>query len=302
MSRYFKLLVHDAIGIFGFSLTAAVLPHGLAARWLRIGAGFHRGHPDINAAAEAAGRCWPERPFDRRAFRWMTLAEATSAWRLILGRGLKVTLAGRWPQSPGSVAVGGHYGAGIAVLWSLREAGLRPRFALHPPDRMQLRHRPLGYLWSRFRFRLVRKLCPDGLVVTPGAYETLDRVIGEGSATPVLLLDTPARTAAPDDARWALALGRCELPLRRGARDLVEKHAADVVFFWARSCPDTNGVEIEVERASDPLSADWPRRASRIIEQQPEQWQFWPFVRGALHESESVGDRTGAGELRRNSA
>ncbi|NKI35291.1 hypothetical protein HFP89_08940 [Wenzhouxiangella sp. XN79A] len=299
MARYSKLLIHDAIGIFGFSLTASVLPKGLAARWLGLGARFHRGHPDIDAAEEAAGRCWPERAFDRREFRRMTLAEAAAAWRLMFGRRLDVTLNGHWPRSPGFAAIGGHYGAGIAVLWSLREAGLRPRFALHPPNRGQLRHRPLGYLWSLLRFRLVRRLCPDGPVVTPGAYEALDRILGEGATTPVLLLDTPATTVEADDSRWAIELGRCRLPLRRGARALIDKHDVDRVMFWARSCSGTGEVRIDIEPMAGSLSDCWPPAARRIIEAQPEQWQFWPFIRGTLADS-TPGDESS--EASRNSA
>ena len=299
--RYLKLLVHDAIGIFGFALTASMLPERVAARWLGLGARFHRGHPDIDAAEEAADRCWPTRAFDRREFRRMTLAEAAAAWRLILGRRLRVDLNGAWPGSPGFAAIGGHYGAGIAVLWSLREAGLRPRFALHPPNRGQLRHRPLGYLWSLLRFRLVRRLCPDGPVVTPGAYETLDRILVEGETTPVLLLDTPATTAEADDSPWAIDLGRCRLPLRQGARRLVETHDVDRVMFWARSCPETGEVQIDIQPVAGSLSDGWPRSAHRVIEAQPEQWQFWPFVRGALRDSTPNADPGDDRETPRNS-
>jgi hypothetical protein len=283
--RSLKLFVHDAVGIFGFSLTASLLPNRVAARWLNLGARLHRGHPDIDAAESNFGRCWNDRPFDRRSFRWMTLAEATAAWRLILGRGLQVETDGRWPESPGFAAIGGHYGAGIAVLWSLREAGLRPRFTLHPPDLRQLRHRPLGYLWSRLRFRLVHRLCPDGPVVTPGAYKTLDRILEEGTGTPVLLLDTPTATSTEDERSWSLALGRCRLPLRRGACDLAEKHGVDRVAFWARSCPETGIVRIEIERMAGSLTDAWPSLAAPVIERMPEQWQFWPFVGGTLAEA-----------------
>lgn len=290
MFRYLKLLVHDAVGIFGFSLTASLLPTRLAARWLMFGARFHWGHPDVDEAAENARRCWPGRSFDRHAFRWMTLAEAAAAWRLLFGRRLRVAMDGQWPRSPGFAAIGGHYGTGIAVLWSLREAGLRPRFALHPPHRGQLRHRPLGYFWSRLRFRLVRTLCPDGLVVTPGAYEALDRILGEGSSTPVLLLDTPAAPPAPEADRWALRLGLCRLPLRRGAAALVEQNGVDAVVFWARSDRRTGGIEIEVRPVTGTLAAEWPAAAGRVIEREPEQWQFWPFVRGTLRRAERAAE------------
>lgn len=302
MFRFLKLIVHDAVGIFGFSLTASLLPTRLAARWLMFGARFHWGHPDVEEAAGNAHRCWPGRPFDRRAFRWMMLAEAAAAWRLIFGRRLQVTMNGQWPRSPGFAAIGGHYGTGIAVLWSLREAGLRPRFTLHPPHRGQLRHRPLGYLWSLLRFRLVRDLCPDGPVVTPGAYEALDRILREASSTPVLLLDTPTTSVEPDEDRWALDLGHCRLPLRRGAAALVDQHGVDAVMFRARTERPTGRIEIEVRPVTGALADEWPAAVGRVIEHEPEQWQFWPFIRRALVDAAPEAGTHDAGEAPPESA
>ncbi len=223
--------------------------------------------------------------FDRSAFRFMTLAEAAMAWRAIFGRKLPVDVVGEWPSSPGFVAVGGHFGAGIAALWALHEAGMRPRFVLHPPDPKQLHHRPLGYIWSRLRFRLVRRLCPDGPITTPGARATLERELDGGHATPVVLLDTPDGARRDAEGDWALTLGRCRLPLRTGARVVLESADVPIVFFWARASKDTGRVSIEVHKSGAGALTRWPMVASRTIAADPAQWQFWPFIGGALRDA-----------------
>lgn len=285
MLRFLKFLVHDALGIFGFALVAALLPKAFAARLLGLGARLHLGHPDIDAAQAAAERCWPERSFDRVAFRRMTLAEASMAWRLVFGRRLALEIDGEWPDRPGFAAIGGHYGIGIAVLWAMREAGLRPRFLLHPPDPGQRRRRPMMYAWSRIRFRLVGKLCPDGAIVTPGARRALEQALDAGATSPVLLLDTPASPDRDAEPCWTLILGQCRLALRRGACELLERRNTRRVYFWARMNPASGRVKIEIARSEEPIRLEWPALASRVIAADPCQWQFWPFIGGALRET-----------------
>jgi hypothetical protein len=279
--RYLLLLLHDAIGIFGFALTAAWLPPGLAARWLRVGAHLHRGHPDVRRAVELAARCGRSDDFHPTAFRFMTLAEASMAWRAIFRRRLPVDLNHDWPDEPGSVAVGGHYGAGIAVLWSLREAGLRPQFVLHPPNTAQRRRRPLGYLWSLLRFRLVLRLCPDGPLTTPGARAALDASLTARCTTPVVLLDTPS-PKAEDGPGWSFQLGECTVPLRGGAREVIQRHRAPVMLFWARTSPQTGRVEIEIQSPGEGALERWPSVLGETLSADLAQWQLWPFIAGSL--------------------
>ncbi|MEM7054631.1 MAG: hypothetical protein AAF446_08805 [Pseudomonadota bacterium] len=211
--------MHDILEIYIIALLAAMLPDRWAARLIWAGTRFYCFHPDAHSAQDAAKQCWPDQPLNLRRLRWTYLFEASTAWRILLGRKLSIEMLGQWPDAPGFIAAGGHYDNGIAVLWSLHQAGLRPRFVLRPPEKKLRTQRPPLYLWSLIRFRLIKQLCPDGTVLTGGARNAIQEILDQGQTTPVILFDTPA---PPGHSSWELQLGKRTVALFTGAARIVD--------------------------------------------------------------------------------
>ncbi|MDX1625083.1 MAG: hypothetical protein R3323_01105 [Wenzhouxiangellaceae bacterium] len=274
---WFRWLVADLGRYVLVPLLAALLPAGAAGRLLRRAACWRWMCPDradVVSARRAAGLA-PEE--GARPWQATMLYEAMSAWRLMLGRRPGLRMRGEWPQRPGFVAAGGHYGNGIIVLWCLREAGLGPRFQLRRPDRGWLRPRPVYYAWSRLRFALIRRLCPDGVITTGGARSQLERAFADGGSTPVVLFDTPAASGS-----WRMPVGERELPLPTGARDLLRGADVRGVLFFPRICWDASPPVTELEvvpmGSGEEAAESFPQRFGEELARHPGAWHFWPII------------------------
>ena len=278
--RYLRLLIHDFVEIYVIAFLGAVLPAELGAKIIWTGTRLYRFHPNAKAPQAAIVECWPDSEINVRQLRWNYLFEASTAWRMILGRKLTVSLVGKWPQAPGFIAAGGHYGSGITVLWSLREAGLKPRFLLRPPERNLLWLRPPLWLWTHLRFRLIKRLCPDGVVTTGGSLKTLESIVEQGQTTAVILFDTPA---PPDHSDWKLQLGERAISLHTGAARMVDRkmHQRDlkIISFLAETQPRKAVIELHIQKLNN---GDWQKefvaKTSQAIETAPALWLMWPFV------------------------
>jgi len=243
---------------------------------LRVAAHLHRFHPDIDAAEKAFTSCWPDRQLDRKQLRLTTLVESTTAWRLLLSRTPHFEAHDRWPDAPGFIAAGAHFGNGIAIIWSLKQAGLNPRFVLRPPDRSLLLRRPAGFFWSLLRQRVLRRLCPEGLIHTGGAYRALESALQNGTSTPVILFDTPIQASAHE---WTVSIGQCRYGLPTGARDLAIKSQSEIIYFLPKINPDSLSTRIRLYgRDANQLSTNWSEWLGEQLDNNPEQWHLWHAI------------------------
>lgn len=278
--RFLKLLAHDLFGIWMAAFVAAILPPALGSRLLWQVARLVSFHPDDPPSVATYRSCWPERNPDRnlgaRELRWAVLMEAAVTWRIWMGRAPAMELDDQWPDTPGFVAVGAHFGAGIVVLWSLRQAGLDPRLIFRPPTRAWLWRRPAGYLWNVLRFRLILRLCPGGCVATGGARPQIEALLRAGDCVPVIHYDTPTHSSSNE---WTLKVGAQTMRLPTGGRDLVCRAGAHVVVFQPVMGRASGKVHVRLLHCNPgELAERYPQWTSELIENHPEQWYLWPVI------------------------
>lgn len=269
----------DALGDFVLPLLAAMLPRALANRMLWRAAGLRWLFPGIAPTIEASETVCFEAPSGLyRRWAWTTLMEAAQAWRLLLGLRPRLRVDGRWPQAPGFLAAGMHYGSGITALWHLREAGLAPRFVFRPVGRDDLPGRPVKFVWYRLRTRLIERLCPDGPITTGGAGEVIVDSLRRGRATPVLLFDTPS--TQPSD--WRLRVGHGEIALRAGGARLFSRIRPDVAFFTVTLDRDSGTETLTITRLDpeSPLRDQIMARMQARMRAEPGQWLLWRGAAG----------------------
>jgi hypothetical protein len=213
-----------------------------------------------------------------RRWAWTTLTEAAQAWRLMLGLRPRLRVEGHWPDQAGFIAAGMHYGAGIAALWHLRESGLEPRFVFRPVSASDLPGRPVKRVWYRLRTRLIMRLCPQGPISTGGAGQRILDVIDAGTATPVLLFDTPSLQS--DD--WAMAVGNSRLGLRSGGVRLFSTAGVDVSFFVVTIDPDSGWLELAIHplESGNSLADDIGVLMEAAMRRDAGQWLLWHSARG----------------------
>lgn len=280
--RVFIWLHHqfaDLLSDFILPGLAALLPPRWMNRLLWHAAGITWLFPDSTRAIESSeNACFEEASDLRRRWAWTTLMEAAQAWRLILGLRPRLTLSGQWPEKPGFIAAGMHYGTGICALWHLRHCGLRPRFVFRSVERNDLPGRLVKLAWYRLRTRLIRRLCPDGPITTGGASRRIIQALREDRSTPILLFDTPTREAGD----WFMRVGRAEIPLRSGGAKHFSQTSAAVAFFVVTIDPDTGRSELAITR----LNPDCGFR-EQIIKYMEDamrndrgQWLLWHGVEG----------------------
>lgn len=269
----------DTLGDFVLPLLAAILPRALGNRMLRRAAGLRWLFPGIAPTIEASETvCFGAPSGLYRRWAWTTLMEAAQAWRLLLGLRPRLRVDGRWPQAPGFLAAGMHYGSGITALWHLREAGLAPRFVFRPVGRHDLPGRPVKFVWYRLRTRLIERLCPDGPITTGGAGEVIVDSLGRGHATPVLLFDTPS----PQSSDWRLRVGRGEIALRAGGARLFSRIRPEVAFFTVSLDPETGAETLAIERLQPEhsLRDQIMERMHATMRADPGQWLLWRGAAG----------------------
>src|SRR5699024_2883729 len=168
--------------------------------------------------------------------------------------------------------------SGIGALWHLRAQGLSPRLVYRPVTRGDMPGRPVLYLWSRVRRRLVHRLCPAGAIATGGSSKTILEALREKSSTLLLVLDTPG---APD-SRWQLAIGQCRVGLRTGGLRLLEEESPAVTFFHGRFDRNSGLTRLTLRA----LNADESRPTGLLevmqqaIADDPCQWVLWHCIEG----------------------
>lgn len=271
--------LRDAVTAVAAPLTAALLPARVSKSLLWRVAGiswlFAEHREAIEKSEQRFFAASGELP---RHWAWTNLMDATETWRIALGLSPRLEIHGQWPEQPGFVAAGIHFGSGIGALWHLREQGLSPRLVYRPISRGDMPGRPVLHLWSRLRIHLMHRLCPAGAIATGGSSEAILEVLREKSSTLMLVLDTPG---APD-SRWQLAIGQCRVGLRTGGLRLLEEQAPAVTFF--HGCFDRDSGRTRLTLRS--LSADESRPArllevmQRAIDDDPYQWVLWHCIGG----------------------
>lgn len=269
----------DLLSDFVLPGLAALLPQRWMNRLLWQAAGLAWLFPDSAQAIEPSeNACFGAVSDLRRRWAWTTLVEAAQAWRLIFGLRPRLTVNGHWPQEPGFIAAGMHYGTGIIALWHLRHCGLRPRFVFRPVARNDLPGRPVKRAWYRLRTRLIKQLCPNGPITTGGASQRINQALHEDRSTPVLLFDTP--TQEPGD--WCMRVGQAEIPLRSGGARRFGQTGTPVAFFVVTVNPDTGESELAITRLDPhrPVQEQVMEYMEQAMKHDPGQWLLWRGVEG----------------------
>lgn len=271
--------IADGLADFLLPAVAAILPRRWSNGLLWKAAAVEWLYPASGNAIEPSEHACFEQPVDlRRRWAWTTLMEAAEAWRLMFGLRPRLTVEGQWPQSPGFVAAGMHYGVGISALWHLRRQGLLPQFVFRSVDRQDLPGRPVKLAWYRLRTRLIRRLCPDGPITTGGAGQRIIEALNDRRSTPVVLFDTPT----PEASDWCLRVGNAELPLRSGGARLFGQTGATVVFFVVTIDPQTARTVLTITTLTPDRPVDEQVMAlmEKTMCNDPGQWLLWRGVEG----------------------
>lgn len=273
--------VQDTIRYLVVPFLASIMPRRLSARWLTMASGWRWILPKREQARAALEQCFGDRSIGLERIALTLLNESTTAWKLLIGRRLKIRQHGTWPECSNIVAVGGHFGSGLSVLWSMQQAGLRPAFVLHRPHRAWRRTRPVYYYWSLVRFKLIERLCDGNLIVTGGARQQLMNALTDRKVTPVILFDTPSATA---DTGWTLSIGNMSISLPRGGRDVVVESGSDVVLFLPFTNVEKSDAElyIEVLDRNAGLEVEFVKRFGGALNRSPDEWHFWPIIQPYL--------------------
>ena len=280
--RWLAYFFGDSLRYLLVPFLAAIMPRKLSGAWLTLASKWHWIFPERDRVQAAMDHCFNDRPVEVEQVALTLLNESTTAWKLLIGRRLHVRQHAEWPSNLKFVAAGGHFGNGLCVLWSLKQAGLEPCFMLRRPARDWRRPRPVVYYWSCVRFRLIERICNGNLIVTGGARKKLRAALESGSSTPVVLFDTPA---TPRDSNWMLPIGNSAITLPEGARDIVTENACEVVLFL----PLTNVGEVDAElylERLDPaagLAEAFPGKFANALSESPAEWHFWPIIEPYLH-------------------
>lgn len=277
---WWHFAVSDALRWLLLPALAALLPAGAARRLLHLVAAWRGLVPEIDEVEQTLDTCFPGRSDAVADYARTMLIEAMTLWRIRFGLSPRLEVHGEWPEHPGFAAVGGHFGNGIAVLWHLRQAGLKPRFLFRPPAADWKRTRPVFWLWSRVRYGVVMRLCDAQPMTTGGARSKLAAVLGGGDATPVILLDTPAE---PGSRETRLRLGRRRICLREGASAVLAESGCTVVMF----VPRIDGANTRLELRTLDTDTDSPAevfadRFAQELERVPGQWHSWPGIGPSL--------------------
>lgn len=275
-------LVRDLFRYLFVPFVAAILPRRISAAWLTSASRWRWLFPERDQARAAIEKCFDDGRVQLDQVALTLLNESTTAWKLLIGRRLHVRQHGAWPSTSRFVAAGGHFGSGLSVLWSLKQAGLRPCFMLRRPSRDWRRSRPIVYYWSSLRLKLIARLCNGNLIVTGGARQKLRSALEAGTVTPVVLFDTPG---PPSESGWTLPVGNAAITLPEGARDTVAEDARDIVLFLPLTNVRDVDAELYVERL-DPavgLSEGFPQKFGEAIARSPAEWHFWPIIEPYLH-------------------
>lgn len=274
-------LLADSFRFLVVPFLAAIMPRRLSGAWLTLASRWRWMFPEYDRARAAIDQCFEDRPLEPAQVALTLLNESTTAWKLLIGRRLHVRQHAEWPSTRKFVAAGGHFGSGLCVLWSLKQAGLQPCFMLRRPSKDWRRRRPIHYYWGIVRFKLIERLCDGNLIVTGGARRKLEAALDSGSVTPVVLFDTPA---TPGDSGWTLPVGNAMVTLPEGARDVVTESALDVVLFL----PLTNVREVDAElylERLDPAAGfteAFPKKFGDALAESPAEWHFWPLIQPYL--------------------
>ncbi|MDT8439099.1 MAG: hypothetical protein RQ729_08845 [Wenzhouxiangellaceae bacterium] len=266
----------DALRWLLLPAVAAVLPARTALTLLRWAAARRWLMPEAAAVEQALAACFPANDPARDEYALTMLIEAMTLWRIRLGLKPRIEVRGKWPEQPGFAAVGGHFGNGIAVLWQLKRAGLKPRFLFRPPGASWKRERPLFWLWARVRYGVVMRLCDAQPLPTGGARDKLAAVLATGEVTPVILLDTPAE---PGRDAPRLSMGKRDIGLFEGASQVLAEVACPIVLFVPRLEGANTVLELQLldSSASSPIEA-FAQAFAPELARRPGQWHSWPGI------------------------
>lgn len=271
--------VADLLTDFFIPGIAAVLPPNWSNRLLRRAAAIQWLFPGaVSAIRDSEAICFNTSLNLPREWAWTTLMEAAQTWRLMLGLNPRLNVTGDWPASPGFIAAGMHYGAGIVALWHLNRSGLRPRFVFRPVASSDLPGRPVKLAWFRLRTRLIISLCPGGPISTGGAGKRILKVLDEGQATPIVLFDTPTN----EHTDWCMQVCNAQINLRSGGARLFSGAGSKLVFFVVTINPATGQSHLTIKKLdSGTTSMDQLKSLMEAeMSRRPGQWLLWHSVQG----------------------
>jgi hypothetical protein len=187
-----------------------------------------------------------------------------------------VSVRGSWPESP-FVALTFHYGTGLWVCRSLRQAGIRSMFvsasvAAAPADR---RYSDRDY--GLRRLAEVERICGEPVAIRPGVAPLLQDALDRGSAV-VGLVDIPPRLAPRGQTPVHLLGQNASLP--DGLLQLAAHARVPVVPCWVSVDVATGRRLLVIEHARPPapfeeVLAGLAATLEKLVRAQPAAWMFW---------------------------
>jgi hypothetical protein len=194
---------------------------------------------------------------------------------------------GAWPRQGPFVVLTFHYGTGLCICRSLRQAGHRNRFLSGRFDADAFRARPLLGRYGRVRLAEVERLGGEPVVCRPGVREVLLDTLARGTSV-VGLVDVPPRLA-PRGQHAVPLLGR-EASLPDGLLRLAADAGVPIVPCWVEIDFTTGRrrLVIGAPRAPEPIGPALAALAAdleRLVRAQPAAWMFWREWRDWLQDA-----------------
>lgn len=284
--KYLRKQCVEALQFFVVPAIAALLPWGLAWRWLRRWA-QREGGP-FDEAARAAVAVAPnfvavettEAFVAKVRLLWLLdycdLYLSITRWRRSW-RPWHVERRGAWPQGA-FIAAGFHHGTCHWVFKTLAEAGHDSMVISVRWTREEYEGYPLRYWYGRLRYWDMARLGRRPVAYRPGIKETLGRTLANGDAV-VGLIDLPPRLA-PRGQRSLRMLDQ-DLSLPDGVVALARDAGVPIVPYWMEFDADMYRRCFCIGDPIDPGDSDAALRAlaailDRQIRRTPEAWFFWP--------------------------
>jgi hypothetical protein len=201
-----------------------------------------------------------------------------------------VAVDGAWPREGAFVAVTFHYGTGLCICRSLRQAGHRSRFLSGRFEPHAFRGRPLLYRYGRRRLAEVERLGGAPVAYRPGVRQALLDTLARG--VPVIgLIDVPPRLA-PRGQHPVTLLGQ-PASLPDGLLVLARDAGVPIVPCWVEIdfATGRRRLVIGAARAPEPVASMLAALAAdldRLVRAQPAAWMFWQEWRDWLRDAPRV--------------
>jgi len=184
---------------------------------------------------------------------------------------------GAWPRQGPFVALTFHYGTGLCICRSLRQAGHRNRFLSGRFEAGAFRSRPLLGRYGRLRLAEVERLGGEPVAYRPRVRAELLDTLARGSSV-IGLVDVPPRLAPRGQHPVSLLGHRASLP--DGLLLLARDAGVPIVPCWVEIdfATGRRRLVIGAARAPEPVGPALAALAAdleRLVRAQPAAWMFW---------------------------